>query len=120
LIDDAGFVPRFFDFFKLLPYGDGYFDTIEGFETFKVLVRGCPKWEYHVKHKYAGLLRFAIHDSFGNLEIVRFLVDSGSPVNDQDLWGHTPLAYAADAGNVETDNSCWTVEPILIPESHGC
>ncbi|CAG7980353.1 unnamed protein product [Penicillium nalgiovense] len=102
LIDDAGFVPRFFDFFKLLPTGYGYFDTIEGFETFKVLVRGRPKWEYHVEHQYAGILSWAIYDSIGNLEIVRFLVDSGCPVNYPELWGHTPLAYAADAGNVET------------------
>ncbi|KAJ6185629.1 hypothetical protein N7519_006930 [Penicillium mononematosum] len=102
LIDDAGFVSRFFDFFKLLPNGDGYFDTIEGFETFKVLVRGCPKWEYHVEHQYAGILSLAIHDSIGNLEVMRFLVDSECPVNYPDLWGHTPLAYAADAGNVET------------------
>ncbi|KAF3008382.1 hypothetical protein E8E15_002054 [Penicillium rubens] len=79
LIDDAGFVQRFFNFFKLLPNGYGYFNT-----------------------PLKALRPSTIDDSFGNLEIVRFLVDSGSPVNDPDLWGHTPLVYAADAGNVET------------------
>ncbi|KAJ5853628.1 hypothetical protein N7534_006171 [Penicillium rubens] len=58
-------------------------------------IRDWPPWT-------AALVRDPIDDSFGNLEIVRFLVDSGSPVNDPDLWGHTPLVYAADAGNVET------------------
>ncbi|KAJ5360640.1 hypothetical protein N7517_009831 [Penicillium concentricum] len=94
LIEHDGFVPRDWDFVNT---------AIEGrFETLKVLVRACPEWADLVGPEYNSVFGIAIDASPNNLDIARFLIDSGSPVNYICDNQHTPLAYAAYSGNIET------------------
>ncbi|OQE39878.1 hypothetical protein PENCOP_c006G08747 [Penicillium coprophilum] len=94
LIEEGGFVPRARDLFNTAI--DGYFETL------KVLVRGCRRSMDLADPEFTAVLGVAIHASSDNLDIARFMIDSGSPVNCMDNDQHTPLAYAADSGNVET------------------
>lgn len=94
LIEKIGFVPRPRDFFNASKEGC--------FETLKVLVRACPEWADLAQSNYSTILGLAINASWHNLDIARFLVGSGSPVNHIDANQHTPLAMAADTGNIET------------------
>ncbi|KAK4864318.1 hypothetical protein LT330_009845 [Penicillium expansum] len=94
LIEKSGFVPRPWDFFETV--SEGYYETL------KVLVKACPKWEDLARSNYSTILGKAISVSPQNLDITRFLVDSGSPINHIDYNQQTPLAAAAEIGNIET------------------
>ncbi|KAJ5165351.1 uncharacterized protein N7500_007181 [Penicillium coprophilum] len=94
LIEEGEFVPRARDLFNTAIDGD--------FETLKILVRGCRRSIDLADPESTAVLGIAIYASSDNLDIARFLIDSGSPVNCMDNDQHTSLAYAADSGNIET------------------
>lgn len=94
LIEKNVFVPRAWDFFNAS--GEGCFETL------KVLVRACPEWAELAQSEYSTILGLAMGASWHNLDIAHFLVNSGSPTNCIDTNQHTPLAMAADTGNIET------------------
>ncbi|KAJ5685366.1 hypothetical protein N7536_007985 [Penicillium majusculum] len=94
LVERNAFVPRAWDLFNAS--GEGCFETL------KVLVRAIPQWTELAQSEYPTILGLAINASWHNLDIARFLVDSGSPINYIDTNQHTPLAMAANIGNIET------------------
>lgn len=106
LIEQNAFVPRAWDLFNAS--GEGCFETL------KVLVGAIPQWAELAQSEYPTILGLAINASWDNLDIARFLVDSGSPINYIDTNQDTPLAMAANIGNIETvrfllelQNCCW-------------
>ncbi|KAJ5958324.1 uncharacterized protein N7479_005474 [Penicillium vulpinum] len=93
LIEDGGFVPRAWDFFNTA--------CDRFFESLKVLVRACPQWAELAQSEYSDILGITIDGSAASVNIARFLIDSGSPVNCGGNYQDNPLDLAAHYGNIE-------------------
>ena len=55
--------------------------------------------------------------AFGHLDIVKYLIEKGANVNIQDIYGRTPLYWAALSGNVDLIAAIVVGDPNLLLES---